>query len=108
MRQEIVCRHHSLPEDDGKSLFLVNAIHDTHSSVPSQRVTEDKLPPSRSDRRVPDDPRTEPGVRFSRTGLFSPTRFRIPVQAIAVALLVCGCPTIRGRPTLKCSVGRSK
>ena len=38
--------------------------------------------PSRHGLLIP-SPQAEPGVQFSRTGLFSPTRFRTPAQAIA-------------------------
>ncbi len=52
--------------------------------------------------QLPDGPRTDPGVQFSRTGLLRNTRFRNQTQAVEVANLTLGRPTIRGRSILKC------
>ena len=40
-------------------------------------------------------------MRFSRTGLFSNTRFRKSAEVVRAACLVLGRPTIRGRATLQ-------
>jgi hypothetical protein len=36
---------------------------------------------------LPDGPRTDPGVRFSRTGLFSKTRFRITAHTTSAKIV---------------------
>ena len=46
------------------------------------------------DSQLPDCPRTEPGVRFSRTGLFKKTRVRTLAHAPKATRLVVGRPTM--------------
>jgi hypothetical protein len=91
-----------------KPLFISNA------PLPVTHRTDNKnnpQMPSPWDYRLPDSPGTDPGVRFSRTGLFRNTRFRIGLQArealgsrltrcqLPAMVLSRGLSVIRGRGT---------